>query len=58
MTSYLRETEAENLQNGDVHLAQIPDFGMRYLENLALLFEFDLFFNWNFSLNFPKLSWK
>ena len=33
MTSYLRENEAENLQNGDVHLAQIPDFGMRYLEN-------------------------
>ena len=26
MTSYLRENEAENLQNGDVHLAQIPDF--------------------------------
>ena len=33
MTSYLRESEAENLQNGDVHLAQIPDFGMEYLEN-------------------------
>ena len=33
MTSYLREKEAENLQNGDVHLAQIPDFGMGYLEN-------------------------
>ena len=28
--SYLRENEAENLQNGD---AQIPDFGMGYLEN-------------------------
>ena len=26
MTSYLRENEAENLQNGDVHLAQNPDF--------------------------------
>ena len=26
MTSYLIENEAENLQNGDVHLAQIPDF--------------------------------
>ena len=25
MTSYLIENEAENLQNGDVHLAQIPD---------------------------------
>ena len=33
MTSYLRENEAENLQNGDVHLAQIPDFGIGYLEN-------------------------
>ena len=33
VTSYLCENEAENLQNGDFHLAQIPDFGMRYLEN-------------------------
>ena len=33
MTSYIHEKEAENLQNGDVHLAQIPDFGMGYLEN-------------------------
>ena len=33
MTSYLRGKEAENVQNDDVHLAQIPDFGMRYLEN-------------------------
>ena len=24
---------AENLQNGDVHVAQIPDFEMEYLEN-------------------------
>ena len=39
MTSYLSENEAENLQNGDVHLAQIPDFEMEYLENhLALVF--------------------
>ena len=29
----LSENEAENLQNGDVHLAQIPDFEMGYLEN-------------------------
>ena len=28
VTSYLGENEAENLQNGDVHLAQIPDFKM------------------------------
>ena len=33
MTSYLRENEAENLQNGDIHLGQIPRFGMGYLEN-------------------------
>ena len=28
MTSYLHENETENLENGDVHLAQILDFGM------------------------------
>ena len=33
MPSYLRENEAENLQTGDVYLAQILDFGMGYLEN-------------------------
>ena len=33
MTSYLTENEAENQQNGDVRLAQIPDFEMEYLEN-------------------------
>ena len=33
MTSYLSENEARNLQNSDVHLAQIPDFKMLYLEN-------------------------
>ena len=33
MTSYLIENEAENLQNGEIHLAQIPDFEMEYLEN-------------------------
>ena len=27
VTSYLSENEAKNLQNGDVHLAQIPSFG-------------------------------
>ena len=26
MTSYLSENKATNLQNGDVHFAQIPDF--------------------------------
>ena len=29
VTSYLSENEVKNLQNGDVHLAQIPDFEMR-----------------------------
>ena len=33
VTSYLSENEAENLQNGDVHLAQIPDVEMKYLKN-------------------------
>ena len=33
MMSYLSENEAENLQNGGVHLAQIPDFEIEYLEN-------------------------
>ena len=33
VTSYLNENEAENLQNSDVHLAQIPDFEMEYIEN-------------------------
>ena len=33
VTSYLSGIEAKNLQNGDVHIAQIPDFEMEYLEN-------------------------
>ena len=34
MTSYFSENaETENLQNDDVHLTQIPDFEMGYLEN-------------------------
>ena len=33
MTSYLSGNEAENLQNDDVHHAQIPDVEMEYLEN-------------------------
>ena len=33
MTSNLSENEAKNLQNGDVHLAQTPEFKMGYLEN-------------------------
>ena len=31
--SYLSENEGKNLHNDDVHLAQIPDFEMGYLEN-------------------------
>ena len=31
MTSYLSENEAKNLQNGDVDLAQVPEFEMGYL---------------------------
>ena len=33
MTSNLSENEAKNLQNGDVHFAQTPDFEMGYHEN-------------------------
>ena len=33
VTSYLSENEAENQQNGNVHVAQIPDFEIEYLEN-------------------------
>ena len=33
VTSYLSGIEAKNLQNGDVHIAQIPDFEMEYPEN-------------------------
>ena len=33
VTSYLSGIEAKNLQNRDVHIAQIPDFEMEYLEN-------------------------
>ena len=33
MTLYLNENEAKNLQNGNVHVAQIADFEMEYVEN-------------------------
>ena len=29
----LSQNEAKNLQNGDIHIAQIPDFEIEYLEN-------------------------
>ena len=58
VTSYLSENEAKNLQNGDVHVAQIPDFEVGYLENhLAhwgqwqLIFFF-IFRAFSFELNF------
>ena len=67
VTSYLSENEAKNLQNGDVHLAQIPHFEMEYLENYlaievsdgsfffilyALSFEHNLF---STGVSLPKL---
>ena len=69
VTSYLIENEAEIFQNGDVHLAQIPDFEMEYRDNhLArevgdgsflcishtLSFELNFFFDWRFPLS-PSL---
>ena len=33
MKLHLSESKAENLQNGNVHFAQIPDFEMGYLKN-------------------------
>ena len=36
MTSYLIENKAENLQNGDVYLAQIFYFEMEYLESIEV----------------------
>ena len=45
VTSYLSENEAENLQNGDVHLAQIPDFEMVWFELNLLRITFIMFPN-------------
>ena len=33
MMSYLGGIVAKNVQNGEIHNAQIPDFEMEYLEN-------------------------
>ena len=53
MISYLIENEAENLQNGDVHLAQILDFEIENLENHIWLIEVgDGFFFLHFSRSF------
>ena len=51
MTSYLSENKAKNLQNGDVHPAQIADFGIGYLENHLTHFFF-IFHALPFQLNF------
>ena len=62
VTSYLSENEAENLQNGDVHLAQIPDVGMEYLEPFGALRSvsdglfFALFMLFHLSLTFSFLT--
>ena len=65
VTSYLSGSEAKNLQNGDVHIAQIRDFEMKYLEIIwrievgdgsffcifrALSFELNFFFDRRFPL--------
>ena len=65
MRSYLHENEAENLQNGDVHLAQIPDLKWDISRTVwrtevsdsslfcifyALSFELNLFFDRGFPL--------
>ena len=31
MMSYLNQNEAKNLQNGEIHIALIPDFEVEYL---------------------------
>ena len=55
--SYLSKNEAENLQNGKVHLAQIPEFEMEYLENhlealRLVIARCVAFFTLSFKLNF------
>ena len=69
VTSYLSGIEAKDLQNGDFHVAQIPDFEMEYLENHlahwgrwwlvflhfhALSFELNFFFDRRFPLRWTK----
>ena len=62
MTSYVIENEAKNLQNGDVHLAQVPDLGRNGISRepfgalrsvMAHFFFFSFFTLFNsFELNF------
>ena len=52
MTSYLCENEVENLQNGDFHLAQIPDLNEISREPFGALksvrANFFFHFSWSF----------
>ena len=55
--SYLSKNDAENLQNGKVHLAQIPEFEMKYIENHLGTLRLGIahciaFFTLSFKLNF------
>ena len=53
---YLSKNEAKNLQNGDIHLAQIPNFKMGYLKNhLAHWGQWWLFFHFSRSFIWAKL---
>ena len=71
MTSYLNENEAENLQNGDVHFAQISDLKWKISRTFwrievsevsfffifhALSFEVTFFFDWSFPLTIRVCS--
>ena len=56
MTSYLSENEAENLQNGDVNLAQIPDFEMGYLETVQKFNGLSLLYDKCEKISYTKLS--
>ena len=62
MTSYLSENEAENLQNGDVHLAKIPDFEIGYLGALRLVrahyFAFFTLFHLSLTFFRPEFPFK
>ena len=50
--SYLNENEAKNLHNGDVDLAQIPNFKMYFCIFHALSFELNLIFDGTYPLSF------
>ena len=58
VVSYLSENEAKNLQKGDIHPAQVPDFGMGHLGNhlgalrsvMAYFFAFFMLFHLHLTL--------